>query len=98
MQIALTAAGKLRGQASALALLLQGVDDTDRLHQQSRKPACQRRRQQEKVHTCSFILSPNAEVATSMKQSMREAMDALLARYRLMRPLLRAYRRSGKCE
>lgn len=40
--------------------------------------------------TCSFILSPNAEVATSMKQSMRLAMEALLARYRLMRPLLRA--------
>ena len=31
-----------------------------------------------------------------MKQSMREAMDALLARYRLMRPLLRACEKDGR--
>ena len=42
--------------------------------------------------------SPNVGVVTSMKQSMREAMEHLLARYREMRPLLRCLARPMKEE
>jgi hypothetical protein len=41
---------------------------------------------QEGMGTCSLSLDPNTVVGTSEKQSMRDAMEHLFARYREMRP------------
>lgn len=69
---------------------LAELDTSQKALQFAQEPAAER--------TCSFILSPNTDVAASINASMRVAMEHLLAKYREMRPLLRCLARPMKEE